>query len=336
MNRRSIAGLVLLIGAIVTFAGCATTPPPDSDGPSSLLQVQTAPAGAHIIVDGKPTGFRSPTTFPIPAGPHRITLALTGHRDVEERVLLGAGDTLRVEVILTPLASGTLGLGSVPDGATVLIDGVPYDRRTPVVIPQLVVGTHTVQLRLKGYEDWSQAVVVTPNRALGIQANLAPSLDSCGTLNVQSQPPRAAIFLDGVSTGKVTPQRLSGIPPGTHRVELLLERFRPWRGTAVVREGHVENLLVSLRHLPAQEVGGALIETDPPGACVTLNGVLLRQKTPLNLGGLAPGEYQLEITRPDSHPWKGDLTVLSGERARLQIALEPEAKPAGRGESSPK
>ena len=119
-------------------------------------------------------------------------------------------------------------------------------------------------------------------------------------------------------------------------MELLLEGFRPWRGLAVVREGHIENLLVSLRHLPAQEVGGARIESDPPGACVTFNGVVLRQKTPLNLGGLAPGKYPLEIIRPDSQPWKGELTVLPGEHTLVQVELEPEAKPSGQGTAPPR
>jgi len=336
MNRRSIASLALLIGAIVTLFGCATAPPPGTGEAQSLLQVWSAPAGARIIVDGKPTGFRSPTSFPLPAGAHRITLSLAGHRNVEESVRLGPGDTLRVEAILTPLASGSLGVGSVPDGAAILIDGVPFDQRTPAVIPQLVVGTHTVQLRRKGFEDWSQAVVVTPSRAIGIQAHLTPSRKSCGMLAVQSQPPRAAIFLDGLPTGKLTPERLIDIPPGSHRVELLLEGFRPWRGLTVVREGHSENLLVSLRHLPAQEVGEARIETDPPGAWVRLNGVVLRQKTPLNLGVLAPGAYSLEITRPDSQPWKGELTVLPGEHALLQIMLEPEVRSESRETTSPK
>ena len=340
MRSRALAGLALLVGAVAAFAACATAPPQGAeqapDGTASLLQVRSTPAGASIIVDGKPTGFRSPTSFPLPAGTHRITLSLAGHRNAEESVRLGPGDTLRVDVILTPLASGSLGVGSVPDGAAILVDGIPFDQRTPAVIPQLVVGTHTVQLRLKGFEDWSQAVVVTPSRAMGIQAHLVPARSSRGTLAVQSQPTRAAIFLDGSPTGRFTPEHLTDITPGSHRVELLLEGFRPWRGTAVVREGHIENLLVSLRHLPAQEVGAARIETDPPGACVKLNGVLLRQKTPVDLPQLAPGTYPLEITRPDSRPWKGEFTVLPGEQAVLQIVLEPEAKSADPGSLPPK
>ena len=329
MNRRSIASLALLIGAILTIAGCATTRAPGSGEVLSHLQVRSTPAGARIIVDGKPTGFRSPTSFPLPAGQHRITLSLSGHRNAEESVLLGPGDTLRVEAILTPIAAGAIRIESNPDGATILIDGVPFDQRTPALIPQLMTGTHTVQLRRKGFEDWSQAVVVTPSRAMGVQANLTPARSSCGTLNVQSQPPRAAIFLDGSPTGKVTPERLTDVPPGSHRVELLLEGFRPWRGAAVVREGHTENLLVSLRHLPAQEVGGARIETDPPGASIKLGGVLLRQKTPVELSRLAPGVYPLEITRPASRPWKGELKILPGEHALLQIQLEPETRTDG-------
>jgi hypothetical protein len=336
MNCRSEVGFTLVAGVILTLAACATAPPPGSDGAPSLLQVWTTPAGARIIVDGKPTGFRSPTSFPLPAGAHRITLSLAGHRNAEESVRLGPGDTLRVEAVLTPLAAGSLGVGSIPDGAAILVDGIPFNQRTPALIPQLVVGTHTVQLRRPGFEDWSQAVVVTQSRVMEIQARLTPSRSSCGTLAVQSQPPRAAIFLDGSPTGKRTPERLADVPPGSHRVELLLDGYRPWRGAAVVREGHVENLLVSLRHLPAQEVGGARIETDPPGACVKLDGVVLRQRTPVELPQMAPGEYALEITRPDSRAWKGELTVLPGEHALLQIWLEPETGPDGVKPAAPK
>jgi hypothetical protein len=331
MPRRTKAGLALLISAVVTLAACSTTPPPGSgrtpESTASHLQVWSTPAGARIIIDGKPSGFRSPTSFPLAAGAHRITLSLAGHRNAEEFVRLGPGDTLRVEAVLTPLASGSLGVGSVPDGATILIDGVPFDQRTPAIVPQLVVGTHTVQLRRDEFEDWSQAVVVTQDRSKDILARLSPSRVHLGTLAVQSQPPRAAVVLDGSPTGRLTPARLTDISPGSHQVELLLKAFRPWRGTAVVREGHVENLLVSLRRLPAQEVGSARIETDPAGATVKLDGVALPQQTPLDLAPLAPGAYLIEITRPDSRPWRGELTIAPGERTLLQVDLEPGDSP---------
>jgi hypothetical protein len=328
MNLRLWTARAPLLCALIALAACAGAPETKraADGTASLLQVRSTPAGARIIVDGKPTGFRSPTSFPLPAGEHRVTLSLAGHRNAEEQVRLGPGDTLRVEAVLTPLAAGSLGVASVPGGAAILIDGVPFGQSTPAVIPQLVVGTHTVQLRRPGFEDWSQAVVVTQSRTMEIQANLSPSRESLGTLAVQSQPARAAISLDGSPTGRLTPERLAGVAPGSHKVELALEGYRPWQGTAVVREGHVENLLVTLRHLPAQEIGGARIETDPPGATIRLNGVLLRQRTPADLARLAPGKYLVEITRPDSRPWQGEFTVLPGGHARLQVQLEPQGR----------
>lgn len=294
-----------------------------------MLEVSSAPAGARIIIDGRPTGFRTPTIFPLQAGEHRVTLSLSGHRNAEKPVRLGPGDTLRVEATLTPIAAGSLGVASIPEGALILLDGVSVDLLTPAVIPQLAVGTHTVQLQRDGSEDWSQAVVITQNRTLEIQARLTPSRHSLGMLAVQSQPSRAAISLDGHPTGKLTPDRLTGVAPGSHRVELALEGFRPWSGPAVIRAGHTENLLVTLRRLPAQEVCSARVETDPPGASLTLNGVVLRQKSPANLTRLAPGTYSLEITRPGSRPWKGGLTAQPGKPALVQVHLEPEALYSG-------
>jgi hypothetical protein len=138
-----------------------------------------------------------------------------------------------VEAILTPVDAGALRIDSDPDGATILVDGVPYDQRTPAFIPQLMIGTHTVQLRRKGFEDWSQAVVVTPSRAVEIQARLAPSRASCGTLTVQSQPPSSQPSMACPPEGHTA--ALTDIPPMTHRVELLLEGTAP-EGHAVVRE----------------------------------------------------------------------------------------------------
>jgi hypothetical protein len=139
---------------------------------------------------------------------------------------------------------------------------------------------------------------------------------------VQSQPPRASISIDGRPTGKSTPARFSGLRAGSHRVELALDGYRPWSGAAVVRDAQTENLLVALRHLPAQEVGAARIETDPPGARIRLNGVVLRQKTPADLVNLAPGTFELKLTRPGSVPWTGHIAVQPGKSTSLQIRLQ--------------
>jgi len=185
------------------------------------------------------------------------------------------------------------------------------------------VGTHTVQLRLEGYEPWSQAVVIRPDRHFPFQALLVPSRRNLGKLNVQSHPPRALIALDGVPSGKVTPECLRDVPAGSHLLELTLAGYRPWSGSAEVQEGRTQNLLVTLRRLPAQEAGSARIESEPPGATITLDGVALAGESPTDLDGLPPGTFTVELARPGSRPWRGELTVLPGERTLLQVTLDP-------------
>ncbi|HEY5998270.1 MAG TPA: PEGA domain-containing protein [bacterium] len=322
--------------ALALLAGCAAARPPVPEAAvpaapvvpaaaagSGTLRIGSSPAGARIIVDDTPTNFRTPTAFPLPAGGHRVMLSLAAHRNWEAKVRLEAGATTQVDATLAALGTGSVGVSSTPPGAAICVDGEPTGLVTPATVPALPVGTHTVQLRLEGYEAWSQAVVVRPDRHFPFQALLAPSRKNLGRLNVRSHPPRALIALDGVPLGKVTPQCLGEVPAGSHVMELTLAGFRPWSGTAVVEEGRARDLLVTLRRLPAQEAGRARIESEPAGATITLDGVALEQPSPASIDGLPPGTFSVELAAPGRRPWRGELTVLSGQRTLLQAVLDP-------------
>jgi hypothetical protein len=339
MPARAPVRFFLLGVALAVAGGCAA---PGATGPGAApaagtVRIVSQPSGARIIVDGAATGFRTPTRFPLPAGPHRVILSLAGHRNREERFTLAAGETASLEAVLAPLGTGNLTIWSVPPGAEILVDGQPTGFRTPAIVQSLPVGTHTVQMRHDGCDDWSQAVVVLQDRTLPLQAVLAPSRRSRGQLAIQSQPARAAISVDGIATGRTTPDTLDAVAIGQRRVELTLAGYRPWSGSVTVREGQVERLLVSLHRLPAQEVGSARVESEPPGAAVTLNGIALRRKTPADLDALSPGSFPVELSRPGSRTWRGELTVLPGERTVLAVKLEPETRYGGslRVESDP-
>lgn len=275
MHTPARVGFPLAALALLALASCASPPaakvPAVPDRKDVLLRVHSTPSGARIILNGKPTGFRTPTSFPVSPGEHRVTISLAGHRNADLLVRLEPGETRQFGARLTPLASGALHVTSQPEGALIFVDGDPVDRRTPAVIENLVIGTHTVELRQDGYEDWCQAVVIIQERTLVIQAALAPSRHSRGALLVLSHPPGAAISIDGNPTGKLTPQRISGLTAGSHRVDLALQGYRDWSGTTFVREGQTEHILVALRHLPAPE---APLATDSatPGDAVGADG----------------------------------------------------------------
>lgn len=320
----SRASRALLVCAVAALGACAAPPPgPGPAAGTGTLRITSSPVGARIIIDDGPTNFRTPTAIPLPAGTHRLILSLVSYRNWEDQVRIEAGGTTQIEASLVALGSGSIGIASTPAGAEILIDGQPTGLSTPADVPALAVGTHTVQLRREGFEDWSQAVVVRQNRHFPFQALLTPLRQNRGTLAVQSQPPHALVAIDGASTDRITPVNLPDVPAGSHLVELTLAGYRPWSGSVVVEEGQTRNLLVTLRRLPAQEAGSARVESDPPGAAITLNGIPLRQKSPTDLDGLPPGTFTIELARPGSQRWRGELTVLPGERTLLQIRLDP-------------
>lgn len=327
LARGLCAALLLALAACAGTRAAAGPERPGARARGGPLRVASSPIGARVMLDGAATNFRTPTTIAgLAPGRHRLELTLHGHRNWVGEVAVEAAAGTSVAATLLPLATGSIAVESVPSGAALSIDGQDAALATPALVSRLPVGTHTVQLRRDGYEVWSQAVVVMQDRRLALAAVLAPDRSRLGHLAVQSRPARGRIALDGYPTGKLTPDTLYGLQPGAHRVEITREGHRTWRGEATVREGRTADLLVTLQRAEPQKVGSARIESDPPGAAISLGGVPLRRKTPAEIDGLAAGSHPIEISRPGSRAWQGELTVAPGECTVLAVKLQPEAR----------
>jgi hypothetical protein len=66
---------------------------------------------------------------------------------------------------------GSLVVTSIPEGATVFINGLPAGT-TPVALMDLPVGSRAVRLTMEGYDAWSRAVQVVVNRRTEVNAVL--------------------------------------------------------------------------------------------------------------------------------------------------------------------
>lgn len=331
-----------LLAAFAAAAACASPatrhPAPAPAADAGAVQVVSHPAGARVSIDGSATDYRTPTEISaVPAGARKIALALPGHRGWSGEVEVPAGGRVRVEATLRALGKGSVTVTSVPAGAEIILDGEPAGLVTPAELGGLAIGTHTISLRREGYEFWAQAVVVMQDRHLRLQAALQPSRADLGHLAVQTHPPRARIALDGYPTGKLTPDTLYAVQAGSHSIDLDRDGYRPWRGTVTVREGRTESLLVNLARLPEPDVGSARVDSDPPGALISIDGVPLRRRTPALLEPLESGTYLVELTRPGYLPWQGSLAVSRGEEAVLSVRLASADRERGgiRVESEP-
>jgi serine/threonine protein kinase len=125
--------------------------------------------------------------------------------------------------------SGQLTIRSTPTGALVTVDG-RFRGETPLVIRDLPMGVHTVQIARPGHVPWSDRVTLSASSSRRtVSVNLQPGLDAgsqtSGSLFVDSRPRGARVTIDGRLVG-TTPFRMPGMAAGRHDIRLDLDGYR--------------------------------------------------------------------------------------------------------------
>jgi hypothetical protein len=111
-----------------------------------MLTVETTPSGSQVYVDGELKG-KTPLTIPVVAGKHELKLTRRGLTHTRS-VVVEEGKTQAERYVWTrarPPGRGGLRVSSEPAGAKVIVDGKVLGE-TPLDLPNLSVGTHTVLL----------------------------------------------------------------------------------------------------------------------------------------------------------------------------------------------
>jgi PEGA domain-containing protein len=116
-----------------------------------------------------------------------------------------------------------------------------------------------------------------------------------GTLSLQTNPPGVSVFVDGVARGN-TPARIS-LDAGSHIVELR-GRGVPRVIPVTVSAGAEATQYLELPETPS--VGSLIVQSDPAGARVTVDGVE-RGIAPVSVTSLAPGEHEV-VLQADGGP----------------------------------
>ena len=170
------------------------------------ISVSSSPSGAYIkSLDGISYGgaLKTPCTVPnVKPGTHVIELSLAGYEDWSTSVQVNPGETSSVSATLTPKttpATGTISVSSSPSSANVYLDN-SYKGITPLTIPDVSTGTHTIKVTLAGYQDWSTSVQVASGETLPVPASLTQSPTPKTSTTVLSVI--VALFISGVIAAK--------------------------------------------------------------------------------------------------------------------------------------
>lgn len=181
--------------------------------------IASNPPGARIIIDGKPSNFRTPAEVELAPGSRRIGLTLPNLGIVTTTVKGTPGASVDVEIPLT----GTLAIAP-PNASTpvsVTIDGEPRGL-APVELRKLTPGVHELSYTSPGQTPWSQTVTVPLRGDVRVIARPF-NLPAAGVIHVEatwidddgsSDLRGATVIIDGERRG-VTPLTLE-LPRGPH------------------------------------------------------------------------------------------------------------------------
>lgn len=131
-------------------------------------------------------------------------------------------------------------VSSNPAGATVVFDNNPQLTCTTPCSITLSTGRHTAALSLAGHRQALRFVEI-PNDS-GLSVTLERIV---GTLECITDPPGAAITLNGRPRAEKTPARIA-LSPGTYKLELLKEGFPKYEGTVEVKDQVFSRIEINL------------------------------------------------------------------------------------------
>lgn len=124
------------------------------------LLVTTNPPGADVFINGAKQGGQTPLTLPLAPGQYNLVIRRGGYEGYSETVKINDNAQTRVNVELTEHGQGHVAwaqISSNPAGAEIFVDNTDTGQVTPARL-QISTGSHTIQLRLNGYQQLRRIV----------------------------------------------------------------------------------------------------------------------------------------------------------------------------------
>jgi len=138
-----------------------------------------------------------------------------------------------------------------------------------------------------------------------------------GGLRVETDPPGAAVYIDGENAGP-SPVALARVRPGVHMVRVAREGYAPAGLTLEVRNGEP---LLPLRFVMEPLMAKLRVRSEPAGALVRLDGQAAGT-TPLESLDLAPGHHEVRLERRGYVPATQEVEARWGQLADVSLRLE--------------
>ncbi len=260
----------------------------------------------------------------------------------------------------TGTPTGTLQVFSTPTNASVTVDGV-FAGMTPLFLPGLSGGTHTVTVDKAGYHHYEVQAFIQAGSTTTVIAGLVPVTPTptvtnvsptptptvttvtptptgtpTGTLQVFSTPANASVTVDGVFAG-MTPLFLSGVSAGTHTETVEKAGYHPYEVQAFIQAGSTTTVIASLVPVTPTPTASPTLTPPPTFTITTTPTPTVTTVTPTPTTTTATSTPTPTITpttfpttQPTPPPSSTNLTLYTGWNfVSIPVNLEPGYNTAG-------
>lgn len=303
--KTKLLTICLLCTALLAFAG------EKAKVPAALLNVETEPSGATVVIDRK-ADTQSPASLKLAPGPHLVKVSLSGYDTEFRSVELSDGEKLSLNLKLNK-TTGLLIADSNPQGAEVRIGDVTYGK-SPVLLTSLPLGVYHVTYSMAGFVTKTVEVNLKDRAPVRLAADLT---SSTATLSISCNVEGAAVYVDGVQRGQ-TPCDIDRINAGEIELKLESKGYRPYSQKMKLSEGQEEAITVQLEVQP----GKLNIVSIPPKARVYIDNSFAGT-SPVSSESIAPGTHRVRVECEGHDTMARNIDIEAGETKVEEFRLSP-------------
>ena len=138
------------------------------------LYVTSDPPGADVFINGAKQSGQTPVTLPLAAGQYNLVLRLQGYDPYVGSVQVKENVQTQLNTKLSERSNNHIAWAQVtsdPPGAEVFVDGKSSGRFTPARV-EIPAGTHTMTLKLSGFQPAKRIVSATEGGTVPVNESL--------------------------------------------------------------------------------------------------------------------------------------------------------------------
>lgn len=285
-----------------------------------FLTLNLTPKDALATVDGRAVGPRTE----LAAGEHEVFVSHPRYQPLTDIIMIeGLRTEQTLNVSLTPNWADVT-VSSLPEDASVFIDGTPWSETTPTVLEALA-GEREIEIRKTGYKTHRQRIFAQAEQPMSLEPVTLVQADA--QLNVVTTPDDVGVIVNGQFLGQ-TPLMIDLKSDTPHAVQLIKAGYATATRAVRMRRGETGTLDITMR----RQTGLVKVTVVPEDAELWLDGKreggvnrtltlpVRAHDIEIKLAGYAP--YRQAITPKVGLTQEIKVRLLTQEEARL-AAMKP-------------